>query len=458
MSSSQQEQQPDDEQPEPMPVDLVWQTTRTTDGSTRIVVSLQERRIHDVEAQQQQQQQQSPPPVSSSVDNNDHNNCDDPQQEAAVPESVLIYERQLRKAQHARKVGRAVHPDQDLRVIYADEAIVVTNKPPGVLTVPGLNDRSNNLLHLVHAAYCADDNVPASQLIAHRLDMDTSGLVVFGRTAAATAQLHTAFRRRACHKEYECLVVGHWTMPEQQTVMASAAAAAAAAGGGGGGGGGTAVNASNNAATDDDDDDDDEDSNNNNLPSPPPESFLIDLPLQKDHEHPPFMRVSTPASERAAMRAVHDLQNHGWKKLIAKKCKPSQTLVTVLERGYRDDNPDLPYTRLRLVPITGRTHQLRVHCAALGFPIVGDPTYSLYGEAAPVGGLQDVPSVTHNDNQVDGVKGPKIVLPRCPLAVQKAWTEHHPPNERPMCLHAALLELPHPVTGDRVRWEVPPDF
>lgn len=87
--------------------------------------------------------------------------------------------------------------------------------------------------------------------------------------------------------------------------------------------------------------------------------------------------------------------------------------------------------------------------------IVGDPTYGLYGEAAPMGGLLD--------NQVPiflrvSAATEKTEIPRCSLALQKAWTAHHPPNEQPMCLHAALLELPHPVTGERMKWEVPPDF
>lgn len=108
----------------------------------------------------------------------------------------------------------------------------------------------------------------------------------------------------------------------------------------------------------------------------------IDLPLQRDHRYPPFMRVSTKSSEEDAREVVSQLQNEGYKKIMMKKAKQSKTNFRVMERLYlkhsntTDDQSvngrGLPVTRLELIPITGRTHQLRVHCAALGHPIVGD--------------------------------------------------------------------------------------
>lgn len=212
--------------------------------------------------------------------------------------------------------------------------------------------------------------------------------------------------------------------------------------------------------------------------------LTIDLPLQRDHEHPPFMRVSTPHSEQAAIACVADLQKHGWKKLVRKRPKSSQTAVTVVERESSNDGA-LPYTRLRLEPITGRTHQLRVHwyvaravadvachsylltlaflSAALGFPIVGDPTYSLYGEGAPNGGLQSLQSY-RVDSDADGsiiaaiASRSAVPVSRCPIEIQKAWTTEHAPNDKPMCLHAAVLQLKHPETGKPFRWEVRPQF
>lgn len=307
------------EQQQPFDVDLVWKTE-----NDKTIVSLQKRQTSEVEPAADDVVEQSSSTSTNNVGQAHQN------EQKAIPASVLTYERQLRKAQHAKKAGRVLDPNNDLQVVYVDESIVVVNKPPGVLTVPGVNNNSS-LLDLVHMAYCTNntvdktDVVDPSTLIVHRLDMDTSGLVVFARTPRVAATLHATFRDRLVVKEYECLVMGHAFFGIET-------------------------------------------SNNTNQQAC---SMIIDLPLQKDHEHPPFMRVSTPRSECAAQQAVRDLQQHGWKKLVAKKAKPSQTSVRVVERGYKYDGGDtrLPYTRLRLVPITGRTHQLRVHCAALGYPV-----------------------------------------------------------------------------------------
>jgi tRNA pseudouridine32 synthase / 23S rRNA pseudouridine746 synthase len=304
-----------------------------------------------------------------------------------VPESVLIYQRQLRKAQHERKAGRILSSD-DLQVIHVDDHLVVVIKPPGVLTVPGINSNSS-LLDLVFQMYGQYMTDPVN-MIVHRLDMDTSGVVVFGRTKDASKQIHALFRDRKVDKQYECLIMGHLPL---DGIVAS---------------------------------------------SPGDHWVEIDLPLQRDHEHPPFMRVSTPRSEDAAMKAVDDLQNHGFRKLVRKKPKQSKTLVRVVEQATwkYDDETHLPYTRLRLVPLTGRTHQLRVHCAALGYPIIGDPTYSHLGEAAPVGGLQSI------DSNVINKDGMFVrTFDRCAIKLQEAWMCCHPVNVKPMCLHAAFLSF-----------------
>jgi tRNA pseudouridine32 synthase / 23S rRNA pseudouridine746 synthase len=328
----------------------------------------------------------------------------------SIPESVLQYERQLRKAQHAKKAGIAVSPD-DLRVVHADDHVVVVSKPPGVLTVPGI--RSNpSLLDLVHARYVIGDgsnqspHLDPSRMIVHRLDMDTSGLVMFGLSQEATKRLHQTFRERdGVRKEYQALVVGHWPLDVER---------------------GT-----------------------------------IELPLQRDHAHPPFMRVSTPQSERDAQQALEDLHTRGWKKLVRKAPKGSTTEFVVVERMLHP-NTQLPCTRLRLTPVTGRTHQLRVHCAALGHPIVGDPTYSFLGEASAKGGIEQVPTVFLNATSAEADATEQFELisapSKCPLDLQQAWNAQYVPNERPMCLHASCLSLTHPMTNEVLSFRDDPAF
>ena len=265
-----------------------------------------------------------------------------------IPEAVLIYERQIRKAQHARKTCQPIS-ENDLNVIFVDDHMVVINKPAGILTVPGLNNNPS-ILDLVYNKYGVKTVTDPVHMIVHRLDMDTSGIVVFARTLSVAKQLHAIFRNRLhITKQYECLVMGHLRIPP------------------------TSLNQTNTTSI----------TNINKGDFVHPSKILIDLPLQRDHVHPPFMRISTPQSEKAAMECVDQLQLHGWKKIMRKAAKPSQSIVLrIVEHGMYKNNhfnnndhqgtdtttqhsqqqpPSLPYTRLRLEPITGRTHQLRVH-------------------------------------------------------------------------------------------------
>jgi tRNA pseudouridine32 synthase/23S rRNA pseudouridine746 synthase len=286
---------------------------------------------------------------------------------------------------------------EHLRVLYSDEALVVVDKPSGVLTVPDINNNPS-LLDLVWEEYGPDeggvnhvgDDVfhQPSCMIVNRLDMDTSGIVVFGRNAEATRSLNQAFRERRVLKEYEAVLCGHL----------------------------------------------------------PYSSGLIDLPLQKCHTNPPFMRVSTPSSELASNQLIEDLIEAGYKRMGRKQPKHSQTEFEVLERTYYESDPQLPITRVRLKPLTGRTHQLRVHLAAIGFPILGDASYGISGSAATVGGLHGV------DIQEPAGFG------RASIGLQEALAQRHPPNTKSMCLHAALLRLIHPVVGELVEWKATVPF
>ena len=177
--------------------------------------------------------------------------------------------------------------------VYQDDYLLVVDKPAGLLTVPGRGEHLQDcLIHRVQRHF-------PDALIVHRLDMDTSGLVLLGRGAAMQRALSELFMKRQVDKQYEALVHG----------------------------------------------------------CPAEHQGEINLPLSTDWPRRPRQQVDM-------LRG-----------------KPSQTLYRVmgplnlLAQGLN---------RLALVPLTGRSHQLRVHCLAMGHPIAGDP---LYGDAAADAGV-----------------------------------------------------------------------
>jgi len=174
------------------------------------------------------------------------------------------------------------HPSA-LVIVHADDALVVADKPAGLLCVPGRGpERADCLAARVQARW-------PDALVVHRLDMATSGLVVFGRGAAMQRALSIAFAERRVDKGYEAVVAG----------------------------------------------------------LPAEDSGEIDLPLAADWPNRPRQQVDLIAG------------------------KPSLTRWRVLQR-----DPQRGTTRLALTPVTGRSHQLRVHLAAIGHAIVGDDLYA----------------------------------------------------------------------------------
>lgn len=175
-----------------------------------------------------------------------------------------------------------------LDIVYADERLILCNKPSGLLTVPGKDPSLADCLEArVQARY---PQRPQTKVV-HRLDKDTSGLLLLAFDKAALGALGSQFEHRRIEKYYIARVWG-------------------------------------DVAGD---------------------SGLVDLPLATDWENKPRQRV--------------DLE----------RGRPSQTRWQVLAR-------EGGVTRLQLTPLTGRTHQLRVHMLALGHPILGDPFYA-EGEA-----------------------------------------------------------------------------
>jgi tRNA pseudouridine32 synthase/23S rRNA pseudouridine746 synthase len=203
-------------------------------------------------------------------------------------------------------------------LVHLDAALLVAVKPAGELAVPGRGEAGRaNFAARVQAA------VPDA-LVVHRLDMATSGLMLFARGATMQAALSRCFAQREVDKRYEALVRG--------TVLG--------------------------------------------------DEGEIALPLTADWPNRPRQQVD------------------------AAQGRPALTRWRVLERDAA-----ARLTRLALQPVTGRTHQLRVHLLALGHPIVGD---ALYGPA------------------------------------DDAATR--------LMLHACGLALAHPVDGTPMRWTDPAPF
>ena len=173
-----------------------------------------------------------------------------------------------------------------------DPALLVVDKGHGLLTVPGIGpEKADCLLSRLRADGYADvEHAP------HRLDRDTSGIVVLGRTPAAHRSLAYQFQERVASKLYEALVLG-W---------------------------------------------------------PDADFGEVDAPIGK-----------APGADggHARMRILPD-------------GRPSVTRWEVAGRRRRQDD-GAPYARLALRPVTGRAHQLRLHCAHLGHPILGD---ALHGD------------------------------------------------------------------------------
>ena len=175
-----------------------------------------------------------------------------------------------------------------LAVVFADEALLVFDKPAGLLAVPGRGDDKQDCL-----ASRAQQQWPDA-LVVHRLDMATSGLIVMARNPPAQRALNLAFEKRQVHKQYEAVVDGHL-----------------------------------------------------DAPGTPDGWGLVDLPLIVDWPNRPRSIVD------------HSLG------------RPARTRWRVLEH-----DPVAGTTRVLLEPVTGRSHQLRVHLQALGHPILGDLLYA----------------------------------------------------------------------------------
>lgn len=230
----------------------------------------------------------------------------------------------------------------DIDLIYADDALLILNKPAGLLSVPGRGpDKQDCLSSRVQQHY-------PDALVVHRLDMATSGLIVMARGAHVQRTLNVAFANRLVHKRYLAVVAGK---PATDATPSS-------------------------------------DIKN--------EWQTIDLPIIVDWPNRPLRVIDAAHGQPSQTR---------WRRLVnATACSDPHS------------HPLAAYpncTVLELEPITGRSHQLRVHLQALGHPIVGDALYAPPEIAA--------------------------MAPR-------------------LLLHACTLALAHPVSTVPLQWHCPAPF
>ena len=207
--------------------------------------------------------------------------------------------------------------DLSIETVYEDDSIIIVHKPAGLLSVPGREIEDSAYTRVLKRFPLATNH-----LLVHRLDMSTSGLLIFTKTKKANKRVQRQFIQRTLKKRYVALLEGLLEQDEGR----------------------------------------------------------IDLPLTPDYYDLPRQLV---CHETGKIATTH---------------------FKVLERKNGR-------TRVALYPITGRTHQLRVHCAhqeGLGMPIVGD---ELYGK-----------------------------------------------REERLHLHAQSITLEHPMTRETVEFSVDPDF
>lgn len=217
----------------------------------------------------------------------------------------------------------------DMDIVFEDEHILVLNKPAGLVVHPAAGHQDGTLLNaLLHHAPQLN-SVPRAGIV-HRLDKDTTGLMVVAKTIPAQTELVAQLQERTMGREYEAVAQGVLT------------------------GGG-----------------------------------LVEEPIARHSRNRQKMAVAPLG-------------------------KPATTHYRVLKR-YRT------HTHLRLKLETGRTHQIRVHMAHIGYPLLGDPLY---------GGRQRLPKGCDEDF----------------LDCLRAF--------RRQALHAKRLELTHPHSQQDMEWEV----
>lgn len=234
----------------------------------------------------------------------------------------------------------AVPEPLPLSILYEDEDLVVVNKPRGLVVHPAPGHARGTLVNAL-LAHCGDLQGIGDRLrpgIVHRLDKDTTGLIVVAKNENSFASLARQVRQRTMVREYLALVHGQ-----------------------------------------------------------PPDEGMVDAPIGRHPVHRQRMAIVAPPRGRPAVTFFKTLER------FPARGEAARLAVTGCGRGGG-------YSLLLARLATGRTHQIRVHMAHIGFPVAGDPTYGPKANPLGLGG---------------------------------------------QALHAWRLTLMHPRTGATMTWEAP---
>ncbi len=230
--------------------------------------------------------------------------------------------------------------DIPIDVIHEDEALIAVHKRPGIVVHPTSGHTLENVLSAMHARFRDTANPESDRVphICHRIDKETSGVLLFAFSEKWKAAVSAQFERRTVSKQYEALVYGHMPAREGE----------------------------------------------------------IDAPI------------------------LH--RTEGWPRLIVNDAGlPSRT-------SWRVEDEFSHASLVRFFPHTGRTHQIRVHAAHVGHPLLCDDTYG----------------------------GARPVFASCLRGVPEG---ERPPGEQPIlsrvALHSARLALTHPASGEPFVAEAP---
>ena len=241
-----------------------------------------------------------------------------------------------------------VHEEEELEIVFEDEWLLVVNKPAGMLSVPGKAEDRDSVYHRLKKKYPE----ATGPMIVHRLDMATSGLLLVAKTKEVHQDLQAQFANRSIKKRYVAVLDGAIIKTEKEikpiaekailiakeTVLTKKTAKAERTGNTG----------------------------------------RIELPLCLN----PLDRPRQMVSSEHGKEAITEYQIISESERITSESENTFNESNRIDESERNINESRKYTRIVFYPLTGRTHQLRVHAAhpeGLGCPILGD---ELYGKKA----------------------------------------------------------------------------